>query len=348
MEVSYTKLLQNIFRCYENQLKSKPLPLKHLKALDAITNCRSERGGYSIYQCPKEDTLTTHYHSCRHRSCWLCAYRQRVVFTLPHEYLNLWRFNQKWFTAALFASVKETLTELIGDQRYHGITPGMLMVLHTWGRQLTLHPHIHCLVTGGGLDEGQQWRETGEYLLPIRVVKTLYRGKLQGKIKKAFENSELILPLDHTVRDFEKLYNLSYTKAWSVRIEEQYDTGRGVMLYLSRYMKGGPLNPRQIKRCDNERVDLSYKDHRDKRTKKRNHCREVVGGIKEPIQDEREKQVVTCGECGTALMHLYSSRGCNGKGNSNKESDAGFFVQQYVEAYLGMSDKPIWSEVMRV
>jgi len=403
MGLPHTGLIQNIFCCYESQLRSTALPLKQLKAIDAIVNCRSERGGYSVYRCPKEQSLVTHYHSCRHRSCWLCAFKQREVwiekqrqrllncphfhrvFTLPHEYLNLWRYNQRWFTAALFTCVRETLTELMSDKRYYGITPGMIMALHTWGRQLTLHPHIHCLITAGGLGDRQNWRETGEYLLPIQVVKRLYRGKMQGKIKKALCASELTLPPNQSKRDVDSIYQSTYAKPWSVRIEQRYNTGRGVMLYLSRYLKGGPINPRQIKRCDSDRIELSYKDHRDKRSKvlslkpreflkrllshvpeigqhgvrhyglyssasrdKRNVCRQIIGGIEEPIQTQPEKPLVTCGSCGTELKHVYSSRPQSKKGNSNIKPDARFFVQQYVEAYLGIFQRPIRSEAMRV
>ncbi len=133
------------------------------------------------------------------------------------------------------------------------------MAMHTWGRQLTLHPHIHCVVTAGGLDPQEQWKSTGKHLLPYRQIKALYRGRFQARIKEAYEANELTLPPDHARRDFHALYKAAYSKSWCVRIEEQYAHGKGVLVYLSRYLKGGPIHPSQIVRCDNEQIGFRYK-----------------------------------------------------------------------------------------
>jgi hypothetical protein len=189
------------------------------------------------------------------------------VFTLPSEYRVLWQYNTAWFTRALFASVQETVLTLMADDRHQGITPGLLLTLHTWGRRLNLHPHIHGLVTAGGLDRQGNWQAIDDYLLPIHAIKALYRGKLQARIKAAFVAGELVLPPTLRTGDFLRLHRQTYRKPWSVRIEEQYRHGKGVMLYLSRYMKGGPLHPSQIHRCDASAISFTYKDHRDQRHK---------------------------------------------------------------------------------
>jgi hypothetical protein len=90
---------------------------------------------------------------------WIEAEKQRVIdcphyhviFKLPREYLNLWQYNRKWFTWHIFKACRDTLIELMKDPKYLGVIPGLLMTLHTWGRQLNYHLHIHCLVTAGGL-----------------------------------------------------------------------------------------------------------------------------------------------------------------------------------------------------
>jgi len=107
----------------------------------------------------------------------------------------------------------------------------------------------------------------GEYLLPIRVVKSLYRGKVQALLRAAFENNTLQLPTDMVERDFWCVYKAAYKKQWSVRIEERYEHGKGVMLYLARYLKGGPINPAQINQCTSKTIGFRYLDHRDKQTK---------------------------------------------------------------------------------
>jgi len=287
MDVSQHYLFQNIFRAYECKLGNKKLPHYQRKAVDAITGCRSGELGTSYYQCSEGHTVHEQHHSCRHRSCHLCSRRSRhdwieaqkkrllncahfhLVFTLPSEYRVLWRYNTAWFVGTLFTCVQETVMTLMADKRHHGVTPGLLCTLHTWGRQLNLHPHIHCLVTAGGLDRSGHWKGTGDYLLPIQVLKALYRGKLQARLKEAFDAGELRLPPDMDGEDFQRRYRQAYGKAWSVRVEEQYRHGKGVVLYLSRYMKGGPLHPAQIRRCDEAGISFVYKDHRDKRRKEK-------------------------------------------------------------------------------
>jgi hypothetical protein len=155
----------------------------------------------------------------------------------------------------------------MADKKYLGATPGILMTLHTWGRQLNYHPHIHCLVTAGGLTNDDKWRATEEaFLLPIRVVKVLFRGKLQSWIKQALIDNSITLPGGVTTQQLLTTHRSLYKKAWSVRIQEQYEHGRGVALYLARYIKGGPIKPGQIMSCD-QTVRFRYKDHRDHKKK---------------------------------------------------------------------------------
>jgi len=280
------RLLQNIFQSAYPQLIKKKHPLKDLKAIDAIVNCQTEAQGYHYLSCPKGHEIHQQNHSCRHRSCPLCSEKSKhdwieaqkhrllncphhhVIFTLPHEYIPLWLYNRKWMTQHFFKACRDTLITLLKDERYLNATPGILMTLHTWGRQLTMHPHMHCLVTSGGLNENQQWcPTTNDFLVPIHVIKALFRGKMQSYIKEAFFNNELRLPEDCDGVEFMKIHRSVFKKQWSIRIQEQYSHGRGVMLYLARYIKGGPLNPKQITQLTSKHLEFRYKDHRDKKTK---------------------------------------------------------------------------------
>lgn len=285
MDVSSHRLLQNIFCSYADILAGTRLPLSQRKAIESIVACRSGQLGTSYYYCEEGHAIHEQHHSCRHRSCYVCARNNKriwieeqksrllncphfhMVFTVPSEYRVLWQFNRAWFTQALFVSVQETVLSLMRDKKYHGVTPGLLLALHTWGRQLNLHPHIHAVVTAGGLGADNTWQEIGRYLLPIHVIKALYRGKFQGLLKEAYEAGEIQLPTSMDRAQFYRLHRVVYQKAWSVRVEEQYAHGNGVVVYLSRYMKGGPLNPAQISRCDDEGISFIYKDHRDQKHK---------------------------------------------------------------------------------
>lgn len=254
------------------------------------------------------------------------------------------------------------------------------MAMHTWGRQLTLHPHIHCVVTGGGLDKNGNWKSTGKYLLPARQLRALYRGRFQDKIKRAFEAKELTLPPDQTGRDFLLVYKKTYKKIWCVRIEEQYAHGRGVLSYLSRYLRGGPINPAQIVRCDDKRIGFRYKDHRDKRTKvlsikpsefirrvllhvpesgqhmvrhyglyagaakvRRNRCREQLGGLMEllDLSSESKKQSLICRCCGAGMRLKWAIYPKQKKGNSYTVESNESHVQHGDEPDIGQGKKKI-------
>lgn len=384
-------LIQNIFKCNEKYLSTLKLPLKNTKAINAIISCRSPAAGTSFYRCESQHNPIEVHHSCRHRSCFLCAAKSRVawidkqcsrlfdtahfhvVFTLPHEYLNLWRYNDALFTSLIFKASHETLVELMGDEKFHGVIPGILMALHTWGRQLTLHPHTHCLVTAGGLTHAGRWKSIDDYLLPIRVVKAFYRGKMQALIKQSFTDGELSLPPDMDVAEFLKLHKAAYAKEWSVRIEERYAHGKGVLLYLARYFKGGPIHPNQIERCDPKEIVFRYFDHRDKRVKllhltqkafinrlldhvpsmgvhtvrhyglyassgkvRREYCRELFGGLERTRKTAGESiraVLIFCKQCGQ-LAHYTHSLWRNSKGISYIREGASDFVQQIDEQYI--------------
>ena len=279
------RTIQNLFVAYRDKLVAEKQPLKNLKAIDSLTRCRTSSMGTSYFACKNNHPGVELHHSCRHRSCYLCAQKKRlewmekqklrlldkphfhVIFTLPHEYLSLWRYNEALFSRIIFQASQETLLKLLSDERHGGIKPGILMALHTWGRQLNLHPHTHCLVTAGGINRQGSWKDLGKFLLPSKVIRQVYRGTLQGLLKAVFESGELCLPPDMTREAFWEVYRSLYQKSWSVRIQERYEHGKGVLLYLARYCKGGPVDPRQLKRVEPDVVEMSYLDHRDKRTK---------------------------------------------------------------------------------
>ena len=341
MNTGSDRAIQNIFACYQSTITQKRNPIKHLKAIDAIVSCRTPARGTSLYECENEGTFLAVDHSCKHRSCSVCSTKQKhewverqqqrlldcahfhCVFTLPHEYHALWQYNQKWFVTTFFKVVRSTLMDLMKDEKHQGVEPGVLMSMHTWGRQLTLHPHIHCVVTAGGLKSDGQWKDSSDYLLPARVVRALYRGRFQSAIREAIDQQELTLPPDHSRSDCYRLWRETYKKHWCVRIEEKYAHGRGVLLYLSRYLRGGPVNPKQLVQINHKHIGIRYKDHRDKRLKlmnlkptefirrillhvpepgqhmvrhyglyggaakvKRNECRRQIGGLLEQISTE--------------------------------------------------------------
>lgn len=272
--------IQKLLSAYEPTICSVQQPEKIRKAMYALSRCRTSELGSSYYRCPEGHELVEHAHSCRHRSCSVCANKGRldwierqkqrllnvahfhVVFTIPHEYLALWRFNERFMTQILFRSAQQTLLQLMGEEKHHGVVPGLLMALHTWGRQLNLHPHVHCVVTGGGMTTSGEWKDTGEYLLPGAILRSVFRGKFQSALKEALEDGLLTLPPQETEQTFATLHRALYKKDWNVRVEERYAHGKGVVMYLARYCRGGPVHPRQLKRVHTDEVVMRYLNHR--------------------------------------------------------------------------------------
>jgi hypothetical protein len=137
--------------------------------------CRTAALGGHVRQCPAGHVTEVWYNSCRHRACPRCCFQRisqwldgwlaqllptdhfHVIFTLPSELHELWRWNRQLLTEILFHSVRETLLTLLSDSKWLGATPGIVAALHTWSRTLAFHAHVHCLVSGGGLTVQGSW-----------------------------------------------------------------------------------------------------------------------------------------------------------------------------------------------
>jgi hypothetical protein len=164
-------------------------------------------------------------------------------------------------TTLLFQAVRDTLGSLLADPKYLGAQPGMLAALHTWSQTLVLHPHVHCLVTGGGLTPEGAWKavRTG-FLLPVRVVMAVFRGKLLAAIRQALARETLVLPEAIRPQQMLNLLNrLGHPRktTWNVHIRERYQHGAGVVTSLARYLRGGPIKNARLVACDGERVTFT-------------------------------------------------------------------------------------------
>ena len=151
--------------------------------------------------------------------------------------------------------------ELLADPKHLGAEPGFLLALHTWGRSLSLHPHIHCLITDGGL-AAEQWREPrGSCFLPARIVMAKFRGKFLWEVRRAIVQGTLRLPGGESVEHWQSLLNKLGRKKWNVHLRERYRHGDGVIQYLARYVRGGPLRNGQLVAVNEAQVTYRYCAH---------------------------------------------------------------------------------------
>jgi hypothetical protein len=166
-------------------------------------------------------------------------------------------------TTLLFQAVRDTLVTLLADPQYLGAQPGIIAALHTWSQTLLLHPHVHCLVTGGGLTPAGHWKAVHNgFLLPARVVMAVFRGKMVAAIRQTLARGALALPepmrAQHVLNLLNRLGHPTKTK-WNVRIMERYRHGAGVVTYLARYLRGGPLKNGRLVAYDGACVTFTYR-----------------------------------------------------------------------------------------
>jgi len=250
------------------------------KATRAILNCRTGvLGGHS--EVCAAGHIRVWYNACRNRACPGCAFyrvqrwlerqaglllgcaHHHVIFTVPHELNELWLLNQATLGRLLFVAARGALFDLAADGRYLGALPGAIMALHTWGQQLALHPHVHCLVTAGGLDKTGVWCHCRRrHFLPAEPLKRLFRRKFLEGLAELLREDGLRLPEGSTGAHVDQLVSSLWHKRWNVHVRERYQDPTAVLNYLGRYLHGGPIGESRLLAFDGSTVSFRYKDYR--------------------------------------------------------------------------------------
>ena len=179
-----------------------------------------------------------------------------LTFTLAHDLLPLWRYNRDHIAALLFHAVRDTVFLLMKDPQWMGGMPGLMLNLHTWSRSLARHPHIHALITGGGIDAEGNWRPARkhEHLISMEVIRPIFTAKMRDALRKSLDHGRLQLPPDMTPSQVHRLIRRATKKPWVVNRKPRYEHGKGVLIYLARYIRGGPIKDRRLISLDHETV----------------------------------------------------------------------------------------------
>ena len=162
--------------------------------------------------------------------------------------------------------------------QYLGAEPAFLCALHTWGRSLALHPHLHCLITEGGVTVDSSWKNPQRAcFLPARVVMALFRGKFLAYVREALHSGNMKLPEGTRDSQVINLLNkLGRKKRWNVNVRERYTHGDGVAKYLARYVRGGPLKNSQLHHLDATHITYRYYAHDDNPDGKKRHATDLT------------------------------------------------------------------------
>lgn len=265
--------LQDIFRAgLDDFLKAHRVPLAVHKAARAILHCRTAALGGHVKVCPAGHVEKVFYNSCGHRTCPKCAYLKidqwlekkrsmllacdhvHLTFTLPSELYVVYRYNRRLLTDLFFRSAKEALFSLLADPKHLGAVPGLMLHLHTWNRALGFFPHLHGLATVGGLAADGTWkRPRRKHLLATDVLGAVFKRTFRDGFRRLLRLERIRLPPDLTPNDADWRLVLALSRKW-VTFRKLYGHGEGVLTYLARYGRGGPLKERRLKAFDGERV----------------------------------------------------------------------------------------------
>lgn len=268
-------------------LRTRKLSRRHLRTLREIALCRTAVLGGHVDRCDECGYERISYNSCRNRHCpkcgslakerWLRARTEEllpipyfhIVFTLPDDLNALALINQREIYTLLFQAAGETLLQLGGDTRHLGAEVGVIAVLHTWGQNLMDHPHVHCIVSGGGLSEdGTRWIGSREnFFIPVRVLSRVFRGKLLEELRKAYHGGRLkcigrAKELEHQ-ENFQGLVNGLYNKEWVVYAKRPFGGPEQVLNYLGRYTHRVAISNHRLVGMGDGKVSFRWRDYRD-------------------------------------------------------------------------------------
>ena len=286
--------IADIIRKADAQIASRhreSLTWPQVKVLNAILRCRTAALGGHRDQCTACGYQAISYNSCRNRHCpkcqtsardkWLAA-RQRellpadyyhLVLSVPHALVPLIWQNKRVLFRLLFEASAETLLEVAANPKYLGADIGFLSILHTWGQTLQRHPHIHCVVPGGGLSpDRQRWiRSPPRFFLPVRVLSRVFRGKFVAGVKRAFQRKKLAfygacLPLANE-KAFHAFLRTLFRENWVVYAKRPFGGPDHVLHYLARYTHRVAISNHRLMDVTDTQVSFRWKDyaHHNKR-----------------------------------------------------------------------------------
>ena len=247
-----------------------------LRTLHALRVCRTSVLGSHLDECDSCRKVRISYNSCRNRHCPKCQAAKQamwvedtseriidtkyfhVVFTVPEELNTICLLNSKGFYSALFASVWDTLRTF--GYTHYGVESGALAILHTWGQNLSLHPHIHCLVPAAGLTldgKFKQISKKGKYLHNVKMLSKAFRDNMLKRLKKQ------LLDNKDQLRGYQPVIDKSWSKEWVVFSEPSFSDAEHVIKYLGQYTHRVAISNHRILNVDDRGVSFHYKDYRD-------------------------------------------------------------------------------------
>jgi len=268
------------------------LSYDQLRVMRAIETCRTAVLGGHLEKCDGCDFTRNAYNSCRNRHCpkcqnterakWLAARKAEllpaeyfhVVFTLPEQIAEIAFYNKETVYGILFRATSETLLTVARDPKHLGAEIGFFAILHTWGQNLLHHPHVHCVVPGGGLSpDHERWISClPGFFLPVKVLSRLFRRLFLEQLEDAFYRKQLRFPGSigslQDVFAFDELLCSHEDKEWVVYAKKPFGGPQRALEYLGRYTHRVAISNRRLLSLDDDRVAFQWKDYRSEHREK--------------------------------------------------------------------------------
>jgi hypothetical protein len=291
----------DILQRYYSNIDVTKYSVHQQKTLRALRDCRTAALGGHVDSCDECGIVKISYNSCRNRHCpkcqgiekemWMIAREEEllpvtyfhVVFTIPHELNDLCRYAPQAMYDILFESAWKTLSQFGYDKRWLGAQIGTTMILHTWGQNLSLHPHVHCIVPSGGLASAQPspkrkehfvWQHpkkgNEKFLFPVSAMKSVYRALFMKALHEKIRLKTIDLPPDFVTSktSYTSWKNALFQKEWVIYAKRPFGGPQQVIEYLGRYTHKVAISNHRIQSIDNEIVTFEYKDYKDGGSKK--------------------------------------------------------------------------------
>ncbi len=281
--------IAEIFRQYRSAYEQKVgrLSAAEQRVVRDITSCRTADLGGHLYVCDQCGVISERFNSCRNRHCPKCQKLERerwlekrqqellpvpyfhLVFTVPHQLNPLFLSDPKTLYSLLFRTTADTLLEIAEDPKHLGAKIGLLAVLHSWGSNLELHPHLHVIVPGGGLSpDRQRWIATKrDFFLPVKVLSRVFRGKFLEEVRRMARQGQPVFPRRLDPRDEPSAYRCwldeLYTAPWVVYSKPPFGGAERGLQYLARYTHRVAISQDRLRRLEDDRVVFDWKDYRD-------------------------------------------------------------------------------------
>jgi len=279
--------VNEIFRSYGQSyiLKHPQTSLHEKKVLRSIEICRTEALGGRVEECCSCGHKVILYNSCRNRHCPQCQSMKKekwilerknevlpftyfhIVFTLPDTLNPIVIRNKRTVYNLIFNVCRETLLSVSGDEKYFGADIGFFSILHTWGQKLNLHPHLHCVVPGGGYSKKKhKWiHAPNNYFVPVQVLKMRFRSLFLQGLKEMYRSDELYLHGTQFIgiKDFQSMIDSLFAAEWVVYLKESFQGKESVIEYLARYTHRIAISNHRILSCSDGIVRFKYRDYAD-------------------------------------------------------------------------------------